>query len=188
MGLEKVRNLGDAPGWVCGERLPHLNGLRDALLRSSFGAIKDWNPQIRPQLVPVIVVAVVLRDDRGLEQLLKVLRTVFKDEFRHYIVFLPDSTALESFTGAEFKRLHDHHWGIEQFHRAIKQVCKIERFYVRDYPAIHTHIFSALRAFVQLEFKRVAGAILNWHEVKRNLFNPLISAFIQDHLAEMADI
>ncbi|MBC7997616.1 MAG: transposase, partial [Leptolyngbya sp.] len=31
----------------------------------------------------------------------KVFRTVFKDEFRHYIVFLPDSTALESFTEAE---------------------------------------------------------------------------------------
>lgn len=118
----------------------------------------------------------------------KVFRTVFKDECRHYIVFLPDSTALESFPESEFKRLHDHHWGIEQFHRAVKQVCNIERFYVRDYHAIHTHIFSALRAFVQLEFKRVAGAILNWYEVKRNLFNPLISAFIQDHLAEMADI
>lgn len=118
----------------------------------------------------------------------KLFRTVFKDEFRHYIVFLADSTALEGFTEAAFKQRHDHHWGIEQFHRAVKQVCNIERFYVRDQNAIHTHIFSALRAFVQLEFQRVAGAILNWYEVKRNLFNPLISAFIQDHLAEMADI
>ena len=118
----------------------------------------------------------------------KVFRTVFKDECRHSIVFLPDAEALESFTEAEFKRLHDHHWGIEQFHRAVKQVCNIERFYVRDHHAIHTHIFSALRAFVHLEFQRAAGAILNWYEVTRNLFNPLISAFIQDHLAEMADV
>lgn len=117
----------------------------------------------------------------------KVFRTVFKDEFRHYLVFLPDSTALESFTALEFKHLHDHHWGIEQFHRAVKQVCNIERFYVRDPHAIHTHIFSALRAFVQLEFKRATGVILNWYQVRRNLFNPILSAFIQDHLAEMAD-
>jgi hypothetical protein len=120
--------------------------------------------------------------------MVKVFRTVFKDEFRHYIVFLPDSTALASFTETQFKRLHDHHWGIEQFHRAVKQICNIERFHVRNQHAIHTHIFSALRAFVHLEFKRATGAILNWYEVKRNLFNPLISAFIQDHLAEIADV
>src|SRR4028119_616667 len=119
---------------------------------------------------------------------LKLFRTVFKHEFRHYILFLPDSTALETLTESQFKRLHDHHWGIEQFHRAVKQVCNIERFHVRNRDAIHTHIFSALRAFVQLELKRAAGEILNWYEVKRNLFNPLISAFIQDHLALLADV
>jgi hypothetical protein len=118
----------------------------------------------------------------------KVFRTVFKEEFRHYILFLPDAAALEACTESQFKRLHDHHWGIEQFHRAVKQVCNIERFHVRDPDAIHTHIFSALRAFVQLEFKRVTGEIRNWYEVKRNLFNPLIAAFIQDHLAQLADV
>jgi RNAse (barnase) inhibitor barstar len=116
----------------------------------------------------------------------KVFRTVFKHDCRHYILFLPNSVALEALTAAQFKRLHDHHWGIEQFHRALKQVCNIERFHVRDQDAIHTHIFSALSAFVQLEFKRTAGEILNWYEVKRNLFNPMISAFIQDHLAQLA--
>jgi len=118
----------------------------------------------------------------------KVFRTVFKHEFRHYIMFLPDATVLKCVFESQFKRLHDHHWGIEQFHRAVKQVCNIERFYVRDPDAIHTHIFSALRAFIQLEFQRVDGAILNWYEVKRNLFNPLISSFIQDHLSQLADV
>jgi hypothetical protein len=118
----------------------------------------------------------------------KVFRTVFKHECRHYILFLPDAMALEALTESQFKRLHDHHWGIEQFHRAVKQVCNIERFHVRDPAAIQTHVFSALRAFVQLEFQRVAGAIHNWYEVKRNLFNPLIATFIQDHLAQLADV
>jgi len=118
----------------------------------------------------------------------KVFRTVFKHEYRHYILFLPDATALAAFTEAQFKRLHDQHWGIEQFHRAVKQVCNIERFHVRDRDAIQTHIFSALRAFVQLECQRAAGAIRNWYEVKRNLFNPLIASFIQDHLAQLADV
>ena len=64
----------------------------------------------------------------------------------------------------------------------------IERFHVRNRDAIHTHIFSALRGFIQLEFQRVDGAILNWYEVKRNLFNLLISAFSQDLLALLADV
>lgn len=83
----------------------------------------------------------------------KVFRTLFKHEFRHYILFLLDSNALESLSESQFKRLYDHHWGIEQCHRAMKQVCNIERFHLRNHFAIHTHIFSALRAFVQLEFK-----------------------------------
>lgn len=119
---------------------------------------------------------------------LKVFRTVFQDEFRHYILFFPDSKALESGTHLHFQRLHDQHWGIEQFHRAVKQVCNIERFYVRERDAIQTHIFSALRAFVQLELKRTSGAILNWYEVRRNLFNPVISSFIQNHLSQLADV
>jgi hypothetical protein len=139
--------------------------------------------------------------------LVKVFRTTFKHEFRHYIVWLPatpGSTAtavgqetatatnirqrLATITATQFQRIHDHHWGIEQFHRAVKQVCNIERFQVRDTQAIHTHIFSALRAFVQLEFKRVRGEIRNWYELQRTLFNPLIRDFIQDHLAEIAGV
>ena len=38
------------------------------MLRSSFGAIEDWNQVISPLLLPYIgPVAVVLRGDRGLE-------------------------------------------------------------------------------------------------------------------------
>lgn len=139
--------------------------------------------------------------------LVKVFRTTFKHEFRHYILWLPAPSVssdipvrsetetavnirqrLATITETQFKQIHDHHWGIEQFHRAVKQVCNIERFQVRDTQAIHTHIFSALRAFVQLEFKRVKGEIRNWYELQRTLFNPLIRAFIQDHLAEITEV
>ena len=143
--------------------------------------------------------------------LVKVFRTIFKHEFRHYILWLPAPAVLPSVaaeclaidptvteaqiqlrlatvTEAQFTQIHDQHWGIEQFHRAVKQVCNIERFQVRDTQAIHTHIFSALRAFVQLEFKRAEGAIRNWYELQRTLFNPLIREFIQDNLAEIAGV
>jgi DDE superfamily endonuclease len=139
--------------------------------------------------------------------LVKVFRTTFKQECRHYVMWLPAAVSgtenrvgiepetevtirlrLEPITAATFQSVHDAHWGIEQFHRAVKQVCNIERFQVRDTHAIHTHIFSALRAFVHLEFKRVKGEIRNWYEVQRTLFNPLIRSFIQDNLAEIAGV
>ena len=40
----------------------------------------------------------------------------------------------------EFLTIHDTHWEIETFHRAIKQVCGICRFMVRDTYAIKTQI------------------------------------------------
>jgi len=50
---------------------------------------------------------------------------------RYYIIYLPDSDATEQISRQEFKQFHSIHWGIESYHRAIKQVCGIERFMVR---------------------------------------------------------
>jgi len=55
-------------------------------------------------------------------------------------------------TLVHFKRVHGAHWRIERFHCAIKQVCNIERFQVRNKNPIKNHIFCALKAFVRLEF------------------------------------
>jgi len=55
---------------------------------------------------------------------------------RYYIIYLPDSDATEQISRQEFKQFHSIHWGIESYHRAIKQVCGIERFMVRKTEAI----------------------------------------------------
>jgi len=70
----------------------------------------------------------------------KVFRTVFKNEFRYYAVSRPTETELLVIGWGEFKIIHDQHWGIERYHRALKQVCNIERFQVRESQAINTHI------------------------------------------------
>ena len=41
--------------------------------------------------------------------------------------------------------------------------------WVRTTSAIHTHFFSAIRAFTQLELMRAEELIENWYERKRNL-------------------
>ena len=47
-------------------------------------------------------------------------------------MYLPDQEALNQINKSEFVKIHDTHWGIESFHRAIKQVCGTCRFMVRD--------------------------------------------------------
>jgi hypothetical protein len=61
-----------------------------------------------------------------------------------------DEEALNQITKSESVTIHDTHWGIESFHRAIKQVCGICGFMVRDSQAIKTRIFCSLQAFVCL--------------------------------------
>lgn len=63
----------------------------------------------------------------------KLFRTRLKDPLRYDVVFLPstDISPYASFGLREFKKVHDQHWRIEQYHRVIKQVCHLERFQVR---------------------------------------------------------
>jgi len=74
--------------------------------------------------------------------------------------------------------IFDTHWGIETFHRAIKQVCGICRFMFRDSYAIKTHICCSLQAFVRWEFMRSEKIISNWYEVQRNLFTLVVREHI----------
>lgn len=119
--------------------------------------------------------------------MVKVFRTVFKDEYRYYILHVPNYEQLNQLTYKDFKVIHGNHWNIEQFHRAVKQVCNIERFQVRTTEAVKNHIFCAFCAFVQLEFMRTKNTIVNWYEIQKNLFNDVIRAFITNNV-ENVDI
>jgi hypothetical protein len=79
--------------------------------------------------------------------------------------------------------IHDTHWQIETFHRAIKQLCGICRFMVRDSCAIKTHIFCSLQAFVRLEIMRSQKIISNWDQLQRKLFLKIIREYILEHLS-----
>jgi hypothetical protein len=53
---------------------------------------------------------------------------------------------------------------------------------VRDSPAIKTHIFCSLQAFVRLEKMRSENIISNGYEVQRNLFTLVVRDYIVDNL------
>lgn len=115
----------------------------------------------------------------------KVFRRNFKnEENRYYIMFLAEEDRLIQISRSEFQALHSIHWGVECYHRAIKQVCGIERFMVRTTEAIRTHFFSAIRAFTQLELMRAEEKIENWYEVQRKLSLQVARDFILEYLKQ----
>lgn len=113
----------------------------------------------------------------------KVFQKKFKnDTERYYIMFLPEIKETEVITRSDFLTTHSIHWGIECYHRAIKQLCGIKKFMVRSSPAIVTHFFCSIRAFVQLELMRAEALIDNWYEIQRNLSLEVARDFILHYL------
>ena len=124
----------------------------------------------------------------------KVFRTHLKNQTRHYAIYLPqnhDETndkndTLINFLNPDFEKLHDQHWQIEQYHRTIKQVCNIESFQVRNKIAVKNHIFSAICGYVKLQQMRVTNVIVNCYQLQRDMFNQIITTFINSFIPSMA--
>ncbi len=79
----------------------------------------------------------------------------------------------------EMKRLSvsEKTWGIEMYHREIKQACGVERCQCRGAKAQLNHIFLSIRAFLRLErycFKTGLG----WLEVKWQIVRSAVQAYI----------
>ena len=112
---------------------------------------------------------------------IKVYQQKFKEEPRYYIMYLPKIEKLRGLKREEFERVHDTHWGIEQYHRVLKPVCNLEGFQVRTERAIRNHIFSALCGYVQLSLTKARGEIANCYEISRTLFLEVIAKFIREN-------
>lgn len=191
--LEEVIAWGLKPSTVTGDSWyaskDNLNFLKDKDLGGLFALEANRSVSLEKGKSYVQIQTLEIPNDGLIVYLkhvgrVKVFRTKFKNDFRYYVRFLPnsDSEKLESINQADFEKVHDQHWGIEQYHRAVKQVCNIERFQVRVSQAIRTHIFCSIRAFVQLEFLRVSQKFLNWYSLQRELFTDVIRGFIVNNL------
>ena len=109
----------------------------------------------------------------------RVFRQLFKEAYRYYIIGVANLSDIDQINRSDFKRFHDMHWQIECSHRAIKQVCNIEKFQVCKSHAIRTHVYCALRAFCKLEIMKTKQIINNLYKLKRQLFNHVIADFIR---------
>jgi len=115
----------------------------------------------------------------------KLFRTNLKDQVRHYAMHLPneegppdDGARFSLLNKPHFERIHGQHWQIEQYHRAIKQVCNIESFQVRSKVAVKNHLFASICGYVELQKLRAMDMISNCYRLRRELFNEVIASFI----------
>jgi len=161
----------------------HQLGFLFALESNRLVSIEEgtWT-QVQKLDIPVDGLVVWLRDFGQV----KLFRTHLKDQVRHYAIYLPDEkdptnngSKFSTFDNVKFNGLHDQHWQIEQYHRAIKQVCNIESFQVRGKIAVKNHLFAAICGYVELQKLRAMDVISNCYKLRRDLFNDVIASFIE---------
>ena len=69
-------------------------------------------------------------------------------------------------------------WGIEVYHRGLKQCCGVEKCQVRTAEGQRNHIRLSLQAFLRLEAHRLSAGV-SWYEAKANI----IRAALRDYMA-----
>jgi hypothetical protein len=186
--LVEVLSWGLRPSWVTGDSwyssLENLKFIRGQKLNFMFGIENnrvisiERGTYIQIQKFegwPNENIETVYLKDYGM---VRVCRQLYKNAYRYYIMSTAELNNLEKVTSIDFNRVHDAHWCIERFHRAIKQVCNIERFQVRNENPIKNHIFCAIKAFIKLEFMRLNETISHWYEIKKELYMKVIRDYI----------
>lgn len=70
-------------------------------------------------------------------------------------------------------------WGIEIYHRGLKQCCNVERCQARRTAAQWGHIQLSLRAFLRLEVHRLRTGV-SWYEAKITVVRAAVREFIRN--------
>lgn len=78
-------------------------------------------------------------------------------------------------------RLAELSWGIEEYHRGLKQYCGVERCPVRYARAQRNHLGCAIRAFVRLEWHRFTTGV-SWFEAKMRVIRGAVQAYLANPL------
>jgi len=77
-------------------------------------------------------------------------------------------------------------WGIEEYHRGLKQYCGVERAQMRHPDAQRNHIGCALRAFVRLEYHRFTTGV-SWLEAKLGLLREAVRSYLAQPLYRLPE-
>jgi putative transposase len=112
--------------------------------------------------------------------MMKVFRTVGRDgDAEHW------ATNDTEMSETDRKKLEDAGWGIEVYHRALKQCCGVERAQVRGERAQRNHLGLALRAFLRLEANRLESGV-SWYEAKASIVREAVRKYLAEPLYLLA--
>jgi len=70
-------------------------------------------------------------------------------------------------------------WGVETYHRQLKQYCGAERSQHRSTQAQHNHVLMSIRAFLRLEVHRLRSAV-SFYKSKAAIVREAIRAYLAD--------
>ncbi len=104
--------------------------------------------------------------------LVRLFRIVAPDGEAEY--WATNDTAMDAVTRLEYA---EQAWGIEVYHRALKQECHAEHAMVRAGRAQRNHIGMAIRAFVRLELHRVRTGE-SWVQAKRSVYRFAVRLYL----------
>ena len=76
-------------------------------------------------------------------------------------------------------------WAVEEYHRALKQCCNVERCQARSTRAQRNHIGMAIRAFVRLSWHFFTTGV-TWYETKTSIVREAIRAYRSRPLYRLA--
>lgn len=100
-----------------------------------------------------------------------------------FLIVLPNGAreywATNDLTMGELTRLKyaEVAWGIEVYHRGLKQHCGVERAEVRAAKAQRNHINCAIRAFLRLEQHRLVTGV-SWWEAKTAIIREAVRLYL----------
>ena len=127
--LKEVLAWGLKPAWITGDSwyssLGNLKFIRQQKMNFMFGIENNRVvSEHRGQYIQIQKFAGWSPDDSATVYLkdygmVKVFRQIYKKAYRYYIMSTAELNDLDSITTVDFKRVHDSHWSIERFHRAL---------------------------------------------------------------------
>ena len=102
----------------------------------------------------------------------KVLRTDSPNgDVEHWATNDPELTPTQQ------DALKDRAWGIESYHRGLKQCCGVERCQARKAESQRSHVGMAIRAFVRLEVNRLRSGA-SWYEAVADVVRDAIRQYL----------
>jgi hypothetical protein len=84
-------------------------------------------------------------------------------------------------TPQEQDALKDQAWGIENYHRGLKQCCGVEKCQARKAQSQRNHIGMAIQAFLRLEVHRLRSGV-SWYEAVADVVRSAIRQYLAQPL------